>query len=155
MTPYTVSGVSATATATSASAGIMKIDIIPSAATAILPGKLYRVALGPGGTSNDEQYAIQIKRQTTAGTWSNAVTPSPTGAGGGTAKTLAATQSTAAGTPDVVLFTDGFHLRFGLKLVLESDAMFELRPVFSDGIIAEFIYAQSNAVLRSTFFFKE
>jgi hypothetical protein len=150
---YSVFGASGSPSTTAATAGIMKVDN-PSAST-MAAAKIFEWSIGPHANSADETYAVEMKRQSTAGTWTNAVTPSPLDAKASASVTTAARVSTAAGTAGVVLGTWGYHLRGGYRWVSIPGGELTVPLTFSNGIILEYTFAQGTSVQDATFYFDE
>ena len=139
---YGVFGAAGAASATAATAGIMKVD---NAATILSVPHIYEFGIGPGAAAEDSNYTCQIKRQTTAGTWT-AVTPSPLDPASAASKATAGRVSTAAGTADVVLMSFGFNQRGGYRWVSVPGGEFVMASANSNGIILEYITVQGTAV---------
>lgn len=150
---YSVFGASGSPSVTAATAGIMKVD--NPAASTMAAAKIYEWSIGPHANSADETYAVEMKRQSTAGTWTNAVTASPLDAKAGASVTTAARVSTAAGTAGVVLGTWGYHLRGGYRWVSIPGGELVVPLTFSNGIILEYTFAQGTSVQDATFYFDE
>ena len=149
---YSVFGAAGAASTTAATAGIMKVD--NPAASTMAAAKIYEWSVGPAANSADETYGVQMKRQSTAGTWT-AVTPSPLDAKAGASVTTAGRASTAAGSAGVVLGTWGYHLRGGYRWVSIPGGELTVPLVFSNGILLEYYFAQGTAVQDASFFFDE
>ena len=149
---YSVFGAAGAASTTAATAGIMKVD--NPAASTMAAAKIYEWSVGPAANSADETYGVEMKRQSTAGTWT-AVTPSPLDAKAGASVTTAGRASTAAGSAGVVLGTWGYHLRGGYRWVSIPGGELVVPLVFSNGIILEYYFAQGTAVQDASFFFDE
>lgn len=152
MARYAVNGAAGAASATAATAGLVKID--NPASTTMAAAKLYEFAVGPRANSADETYAVQLKRQSTAGTWT-AVTPSPIDAKTGASVTTAGRASTAAGTAGVALGEWGFHQRGGYRWVAVQGGEIVVPLTFSAGVILEYTFAQGTSVNAATFMFDE
>jgi hypothetical protein len=133
---YGVFGAAGAANSTAATAGLMKVDNPAST------------------TSADDTYGVQMKRQSTAGTWTG-VTPSPTDAKAGASVTSAGRASTAAGTAGVVLGTWGYHMRGGYRWVAVPGGELVVPLVFSNGILLEYYFAQGTSVQDATIYFDE
>lgn len=149
---YGVFGAAGAASITAATAGIMKVD--NPAASTMAAAKIYEWTIGPAANSADETYGVQMKRQSTAGTWT-AVTPSPFDAKASASVTAAGRVSTAAGTAGVVLGTYGYHLRGGYRWVSIPGGELVVPLVFSNGIILEYYFAQGTSVQDATIMFDE
>lgn len=149
---YVSSGAAGAANITAATAGIMKLD--NPAATTMAAAKLYEWEIGPAANSADEDYTVQLKRQSTAGTWT-AVTPSPLDAKAGASVTTAGRASTVAGTAGVVLGTWGYHLRGGYRWVAIPGGEIVVPLVFAGGVILEYIFTQGTSVQNASMFFDE
>lgn len=151
MARYGVFGAAGTASATAATAGIMKVD---NAATILSVPKIYEFSVGPGAAAEDSNYTIQVKRQTTAGTWTG-VTPSPLDPASAASKATAGRVSTAAGTADVVLGTFGFNQRGGFRWVAVPGGEYVMARANSNGIILEYAVVQGTAINYATMYFEE
>lgn len=149
---YVVFGSAGAASATAATAGIMKIDN-PASAT-MSAAALYEWAVGAGAAAEDSNYTVQLKRQTTAGTWT-AVTPSPLDPKASASVATAGRLSTAAGTAGVVLGGWGFNQRGGIRVVAVPGGEWILPLTFSYGIILEYKTVQGSAVNEANMFFTE
>lgn len=149
---YSVFGAAGAANVTAATAGLMKVD--NPAASTMAAAKIYEWTVGPAANSADETYGVQMKRQSTAGTWTG-VTPSPTDAKAGASVTSGGRASTAAGSAGVILGTWGYHMRGGYRWVSIPGGELVVPLVFSNGIILEYYFAQGTSVQDATFFFDE
>jgi hypothetical protein len=152
MSRYGVFGSAGAASATAATAGIMKVDN-PSSTT-MASARIYEWSIGPGAAAEDSNYAIQMKRQSTAGTWTS-VTPSPLNPKSSASVTLAGRASNAAGTAGVVLGTWGFNQRGGLRWVAIPGGELVVPLTFSNGIILEYKTVQGTAVNEASIMFEE
>jgi hypothetical protein len=142
---------SLTPSTTAATAGIIKIDL---GGTLCSPN-LYYWAIGPAANSADNTYAVRLKRQTTAGTWTNSQTPAPKDKHSGAALTTAATVSSAAGTASDILGEWGYHMRGGYAYQVNPGGEWEVLLAAAAGIILEYSFAQGTDVQNPTFFFRE
>jgi hypothetical protein len=149
---YTVFGAAGAASTTAATAGIQKVDN-PSAST-MAAAKIYEWSIGPAANSADETYGVELKRQSTAGTWT-AVTPSPNDPKAGASVTAAGRASTAAGTAGVVLGTWGYHMRGGYRWVAVPGGEYVVPLTFSNGILLEYYFAQGTSVQDANIMFDE
>ena len=149
---YGVFGAAGSANVTAATAGIMKVD--NPASTTMAAAKIYEWSIGPAANSADETYGVEMKRQSTAGTWTS-VTPSPLDPKASASVTAAGRASTAAGTAGVVLGTWGYHLRGGYRWVSIPGGELVVPLTFSNGIILEYYFAQGTSVQDATFYFDE
>ena len=149
---YSSFGAAGAASTTAATAGIMKVD--NPAASTMAAAKLYEWCVGPAANSADETYGVQMKRQSTAGTWT-AVTASPLDPKASAAVTTAGRASTAAGTAGVVLGTWGYHMRGGYRWVSIPGGELVNPLTFSNGMLLEYYFAQGTSVQDATLFFDE
>lgn len=151
MARYNISGAAGAASVTAATAGIVKVD---ATATILARAKIYEFGVYPGATAADSNYSIQVKSQTTAGTWTS-VTPAPLDPQVSASKSTGGRASTAAGTADTVLGIFGFNQRGGFRWVAVPGSEFWMKPANSAGIIVEYIYAQDSGVNYGAIFFEE
>lgn len=151
MAEYSVSGAAGTASATAATAGIVKID---NAATVLSTPRIYEWSVGPGAAAEDSNYTVDLKRQTTAGTWTG-VTPAPLDPASAAAKATAGRASTAAGSASTVLGYWGFNQRGGIRWVAVPGGEFVVDRANSNGIILEYAVVQGTAVNYGTLLFHE
>ena len=151
MANYAIFGNAGAASTTAATAGILKVDN-PSSTT-MAGAKIYQFGLGPGANSADETYQIRIKRQTTAGTWT-AVTPSPLDKASASVSS-AGSASTAAGSAGVELWRMGYHMRAGLAWTFIPGGELINAYAFSNGLIAEYVFAQGTSVQGGVIYFSE
>jgi len=151
MARYSVFGAAGAASATAATAGIMKVE---NAATILSVPKIYEWSIGPGAAAEDSNYTVQLKRQTTAGTWT-AVTPSPIDPASAASKAAAGRVSTAAGAASTVLATHGFNQRGGLRWVAIPGGEYIVDRANSNGIILEYVVVQGTAVNYACMQFEE
>lgn len=151
MARYGVFGAAGAASSTAATAGIMKVD---NASTILSVPKIYEWAIGPGANTEDSNYTVQLKRQTTAGTWTS-VTPSPLDPSSAASKATAGRASTAAGTAGVVLATYGFNQRGGIRWVSIPGGELVVDRANSNGIILEYAFVQGTAVNYASMMFEE
>lgn len=151
MANYSVFGAAGVASATAATAGIVKVD---NAATVLSTPRIYEFGVYPGAAAEDSNYTIQAKRQTTAGTWTS-VTPSPLDPASAASKATAGKASTAAGTAGVILGTFGFNQRGGFRWVAVPGGELWVDRANSNGIIIEYAVVQGTAVNYGSIFFSE
>jgi hypothetical protein len=151
MAKYSVFGAAGAASATAATAGIMKVD---NAATVLSVPRIYEWSIGAGAAAEDSNYTVQMKRQTTAGTWTG-VTPSPLDPASAASKATAGRVSVAAGAAGVVLGTWGFNQRGGIRWVAVPGGELIVDRANSNGIILEYAVVQGSAVNYATIFFDE
>lgn len=151
MAKYGVFGAGGAASATAATAGIMKVD---NATPVLSIPRIYEWSIGPGAAAEDSNYTVQLKRQTTAGTWT-AVTPSPLDPASAACKATAGRVSTAAGSAGVVLGTWGFNQRGGYRYVAKDGGEFIVGRADANGIILEYAVVQGTAVNYATMYFDE
>ena len=129
----------------------MKVD---NAATILSVPIIYEWSIGPGAAAEDSNYTVQLKRQTSAGTWTS-VTPSPLDPASAASKASAGRASTGAGAADVVLGTWGFNQRGGIRWVGVPGGEFVLARANSNGIILEYVVVQGTAINYASMFFRE
>lgn len=152
MARYSVFGAAGAASATAATAGIMKVDNPASAP--IASASIYEWSVGPGAAAEDSNYTVQLKRQTTAGTWTS-VTPSPVDPASGASVSTAGRASTGAGSASVVLGTWGFNQRGGYRWVAVPGGEFTVNRAVSNGVILEYAVVAGSAVNYATMMFSE
>lgn len=150
MAKYNIQGNAGAASATAATAGIVKVE--QSATTTII--KILGFVMGPQANSADETYGVELKRQTTAGTWTTQ-TPPPTDALFKASSAVGATASTAAGTASTILWRGGFHQRAGLQIVPIPGAEWYVVVTNANGVILEYIFCQGTSVNSATLTFEE
>lgn len=149
---YTVSGAGPAANTTAATAGITKVD---QSAT-LVQARIYGWEWNQQANSNDVNYTVRLKRQTTAGTWS-AQTPAPTDVTHFAAATSnGAVNSTAAGSASTVLVAGwGFNQKQGFRWQSIPGGEMAVTLAATNGIIVEYIFAQSTDTGIGTFYFWE
>lgn len=132
---FAISGVHTSANTTAATAGIIKLE-----ATAATRAFLYEwdIASAAAAAPVDQNYRVQLKRQTTAGTWTTA-TPAPLDAADAAAVCVGGVNSTAAGTASTILAQFGFNARAGFRWVAIPDSEFVVPATANNGIILEYI----------------
>lgn len=150
MAKYNVQGNAGAASATAATAGLGKIE--QPAGTTIM--KILGFVVGPQANSADNTYGVELKRQTTAGTWTTQ-TPAPTDALYRASAAVGATISTVAGAASTILWRGGFHMRAGLQIVPIPGAEWFVTVTVSNGVILEYIFAQGTDVNSITMTFEE
>lgn len=151
MARYSVFGAGGAASATAATAGIIKVD---NASTMLSVPRIYEFGVYPGAAAEDSNYTIQAKRQSTAGTWTS-VTPSPLDTASAASKATAGKASTAAGTAGVVLGTFGFNQRGGFRWVAVPGGELWVDRANSAGIIIEYVVVAGSAVNYGQIYFEE
>lgn len=152
MAKYIATGAAGTASATAATAGIVKVDN-PSTAPITAP-HIYEWSIGPGAAAEDSNYTVDIKRQTTAGTWTS-VTPAPIDDAAAGSKATAGRASTAAGTASTIMGYWGFNQRSGIRWVAVPGGEFVVNRGVSSGIILEYAVVQGTAVNYGLIAFEE
>ena len=151
---YNTGGAAGAASSTAATAGIVKLDNPSSGDLATAAVKSFSV--GPGSNSEDSCYAVQWKRQTTAGTWSAQTARAVDARNTVAAITLAGTASTGAGSAGNIIFGPvGFHHNGGIRVVLEPGSELVLTATASNGIILEYVFVQGTAVNYGAVLFEE
>lgn len=151
MAKYGVFGAAGAASATAATAGIMLVD---NAATVLATPRIYEFSIGPGAAAEDSNYTIEVKRQTTRGTWTS-VTPSALDPASAASKSTAGRVSTAAGTAGVQLMTLGFNQRGGIRWVAVPGGELVVDRANSNGIMLGYLVVAGTAVNYATMLFEE
>lgn len=141
----------ANASATAASAGIVKLE-----GTAATRGAIYEWDFGTAAAAApvDQNYQVRIKRQTTSGTWS-AATPAALDTADPAAVCVGGSASTAAGTASTVLFVIGVNARAGFRWVAIPDSELILPATASNGIIMEYAAVSGGTDSNSGVFFHQ
>lgn len=152
MARYSASGAGGAASSTAATAGIIKVE---NAATLLSVPRIYEFGVYPAAAAEDSNYAINVKRQSTAGTWTTSITPSPMDTANAAAKAVTKALSTAAGTAAAILGTFGFNQRGGFRWVAVPNGEFWVDRANSAGIIIEYAFVVGSAVNNGTIFFEE
>ena len=135
MAKYNIQGTS-TPSVTAATAGIVKVE--QPAGTTVM--KILGFVMGPNVASADIVYGIELKRQTTAGTWTTQ-TPAPTDVNFRASAAVGATSSSAAGAASTILWRSGFHQRAGIQIVPIPGAEWFVTTTVSNGVILEYMFA--------------
>lgn len=151
MARYAASGAAGAASSTAATAGIIMVD---NAATVLSVIKICNFSLTPGAAAEDSNYAIQLKRQTSRGTWTT-VTPAPLDPASAASKATAGRASTAAGAASTVLGIFGCNQRGGIRIVAEPGFEWIVDRANSNGIILEYLFVAGTAVNYGTMTFDE
>lgn len=151
MAKYSATGAAGVASATAATAGIILVD---NAATTLASPKIYEFSVGPGAAAEDSNYTMEVKRQTTRGTWSS-VTPAPLDAASGAAVSTAGRASTAAGSASTVLMNMGFNQRGGIRWVAVPGGELYINRANSNGIMLGYVVVQGTAVNYGAMLFDE
>lgn len=142
----------AAASATAASAGIVKLE-----GTAATRGYIYEFDFGTAAAAApvDQNYQVRIKRQTTSGTWT-AVTPAPLDTADPAGVCVGAQTSTVAGSASTVLLVIGVNARAGFRWVAIPDSEFVLPATANNGIIMEYAAVSGGTDTNAgTFFHQE
>jgi hypothetical protein len=150
---YVVSSIGPGMNTTAATAG--NVDLKNPASATMAAAKVYEWTAGPAASSADENYTVKAIRQSTVGTWTNAITPSPTDAKAGAAVTLADNTQTAAPTLGVELGRWGFHMRGGYRWVAIPGGELVVPLVFSNGIQWSTTFAQGSSAMNWSVAFDE
>jgi|SRR2546428_476658 len=150
---YVSSGIGPGMNTTAATAGNVKID--NPAASTMAAAKCYEWSAGPAANSADNTYTIKGIRQSTAGTFTNAITPSPLDAKASASVTTSANTQTAAPTLGVELGRWGFHMRGGYRWVSIPGGELTVPLTFSNGIQWSTTFAQGSDVLNWSVYFDE
>jgi hypothetical protein len=154
MRRYIAGGAAGAASSTAATAGLLKIDN-PSA-NDLTAAAIRAFSIGPAAAAEDSNYTVQLKRQTTAGTWT-AVTASPVDADLSASITTAGRLSTAAGSASTVITLGGFgfNQRSGIRIMFDPGGEPVLADTASNGIILEYTFVQGTAVNNAMIEFME
>jgi hypothetical protein len=151
MALYIISGLAGAASVTAASAGIIKVD---QSATLCSP-KIYTIEIGPQTNSIDSIFAARTKRQTTAGTWTAQTPALLDSTHQAVALANGAIASTVAGTGSTVLSNFGWHQRAGYRWVAIPGGELAVAVAATNGIIVEYVFAQSNDIQFGTLWYNE
>lgn len=138
---------------TAATAG--NVNLLNPASATMAAAKVYEWEAGPAANSADNTYTVKGIRQSTVGTFTNAVTPSPLDAKAGASITGANNTQTAAPTLGVELGRWGFHMRGGYRWVAIPGGELVVPLVFSNGIQWSTTFAQGSDVLNWSIYFDE
>ena len=151
MLAYTVVG-NQNAAALGAASGIVKVETPATTRRAYI----FKWTVGPEGiVATDNQFSINIKRQSTAGTWT-AATPSPLDEEDAVSLCVGGSNSTAAGTAGVILMSVGINSRAGYTDVSVPGAEFVVASTSAAGIIMEFgVVSAGTDLMTGTLFFWE
>jgi hypothetical protein len=138
---YSISGVGPAANTTANTAGIVKCE---QGAT-LSQARIYEIEWGAQANSNDFMYTIRAKRQTSTGTWT-AQTPAPLDTSHYQASFCAGgINSTIAGAASTVLCAGwGFHQRAGFRWNSVPNGELAVAVAANNGIIVEYLFAQST-----------
>lgn len=150
---YVASGIGPGMNTTAATAG--NVNILNPASATMAAAKLYEWSAGPAANSADNTYTVKAIRQSTVGTFTNAITPAPIDAKAGAAVTLANNTQTVAPTLGTELGRWGFHMRGGYRWVAIPGGELVVPLVFSNGIQIATTFAQGSDVLNWALFFNE
>lgn len=122
------------ASATAATAGIVKVE------SAGRRSFIYEWDFGPAAAAApvDQNYQIRIKRQSTAGTWTNSITPAPLDPADAASTMVSAYVSSAAGTAGTILGVFGVNARAGFRWVAIPDSELVIPATAAAGIIMEY-----------------
>src|SRR4029077_4346468 len=148
MAKYAISGAAGAASATAATAGIIKAESAGASC------QIWEWSVGPGSGSEDSNYTVRLKRQTTAGTWT-AATPAPLDHPTSAASTVGGVNSSAAGTASTIIANWGFNEKAGYRFVCVPGGEFYVTRTSANGIILEYAVVQGTAVNYGTFFITE
>jgi hypothetical protein len=152
MARYVLSSIGPGMNSTAATAGNVKID---NPAAPFAAPKIYEWEAGPAANSADNTYTIRAIRQTTAGTWTNAVVASAVDPHSGASNTTAANTQTAAGANGVELGRWGFHMRGGYRWVAIPGGELAVTNTTLFGIRLDTTFAQGSDVLNWSIYFDE
>lgn len=151
---FTVAGNAGSANTTAATAGLAAI-YNPSSTSTVF-SKIKEFEVGPQANSADNTYGIQLKRFTGTVGVGTAFTPSANDGHTATALTIAyVAQTTAFGTPGVVLASFGYHMRGGYRYVPIPGAEFAVQGLFGAAIVLSYIFTQGTDVQSATIVFDE
>jgi hypothetical protein len=151
---YTVAGNAGAANTTAATAALAAIYNPASVST--VGSKIKEWEIGPQSNSADENYGVQLRRQSGTVGVGTAFTPSANDGHTTTALTVAyTTQTTAFGTPGVVILKCGYHMRGGYRYVPIPGAEHALQLLFGAGITLEYTFTQGTSVQSASIVFDE
>lgn len=149
MAKFTGAGLAAAANSTVANSGIIKLEL----GATVKPMKLYEWEFAPAANSENSNYGLWIQRQSSAGTWTTAVTPAPLDFINAQASTaVVKTGSTVAGTliTNSVLLQVGCNQAAGYRSVAVPGAEFAVgstaTPSTGHGVFLAYQFAQGTAV---------
>lgn len=149
---YIVSGAGPAANVTAATAGIVKVD---QGAT-LCSAKIYSFEWMQQANSNDVNYTVRCKRQTTAGTWTSQPPAATDATHLGPALSNGGINSTAAGAASTVLVAGwGFNQKQGFRWQSIPNGELATTVAATNGIIVEYIFAQSTDTGIGTLYFWE
>lgn len=149
---YIVSGAGPAANTTAATAGIVKVD---QGAT-LVSAKIYGFEWNQQANSNDVNYTVRCKRQTTAGTWTSQTPALTDSTHEAAALSNGAINSTVAGTASTVLVAGwGFNQKQGFRWQSIPNGELAVAVAATNGIIVEYIFAQSTDTGIGTLYFWE
>src|SRR5690348_2315406 len=131
------------------------IIVYNPASTTTVASRVYEFSVGPHANSADNTYTIRALRTTTAGTFTNSITPSPIDTLAGACNTLCKNTSSAAATTGAELGRWGFHMRGGYRWVAVPGGELVLDRVFSHGITWDTVFAQGSDQGDWSIFFNE
>ena len=149
---YIVSGSGPAANTTAATAGIIKVD---QSAT-LVSAKIYGFEWNQQAASNDVNYTVRCKRQTTAGTWTNQTPALTDNTHEAAALSNGAINSSAAGAASTVLVAGwGFNQKQGFRWQSIPNGELAVTVAATNGIIVEYIFAQATDAGIGTLYFWE
>lgn len=153
MGKYCSAAASGTPSTTAATAGIWKVE---GAATNPRVTFIAEHGLFPSGAAADNNYTVNVKRQTTAGTWTG-VTPAPLQSTDPAALAVCGRASTAAGSAvsNSVIGRFGFNHRAGYRWVAVPGFELVIPATAAAGIIGEYSYAQGTDTMDFAVYFEE
>lgn len=144
-------GAASTTSATAALIGLYN----PASAT-MASAELNQMFIGPGGASQDNHYAVRLRRNTTVSTWGTAITPADCGPKATACISLAGAASSARGTLTAGnQGAWGFHFRGGASWTALPGGEMCVAYAFNNGLELEYFYAESTDVNEPTFMFRE
>jgi len=151
---YSISGAAGAASATAATAGIIKAEAHGTNPQRL---KIYEWSVGPGAAAADANYTVRAKRQSTAGTWT-AVTARPLDSGSSEDTDrvpVGGRASTAAGTAGNILGEFGFNQRGGFRWVAVPGGELIIPATAANGIIIEYVVVEGTAVNYATIYVED
>lgn len=151
---YSIFGNAGAANTTAATSGLSAI--YNNSATTTVASKIKEFEIGPAANSADETYAVQLKRYTGTVGVGTAVTPSAVDGHTTTSLTIAyRAQTTAFGTPGVILLSVGYHMRGGYRYVPIPGGEHSTQLLFGAAIVLEFTFTQGTSVQTQSIVFDE